>query len=111
VTVDSPADPATVEEYAQRYKANYRLSGHGLGQARTHLPCPFCGAPDWQTILIGAGLSETPAECSGCHRVARHVVTRYDGGADIELVQVGGPPPPSWLVPAPRRVDGDGGGS
>lgn len=110
-------DPATAEEYAELAFVNTVIDGYGLGVC-THMPCPFCAAPDWLALYPAAGLllgdsepnmydvMDKGATCGSCGRSARWVVRRDipDSNVQAELVQTGGPDPPSYLPPI-RRID------
>jgi hypothetical protein len=97
------SEPATVEEYAERYHASWRVSGYGIEGVTNHFPCPFCAAPDWLVVrVIDFEQTTDPIECSECGRSARHVFDRGDGGVLMSVVQTDGPDPPEW-VPIPRE--------
>lgn len=100
-------DPTTLDELNARIQANMRIEGYGL-ETRTVLTCPFCGAPDWMVYPITAGLNDyadlaVPHTCKACQRSAKLVTKRLDGGVSQELVQTGGPEPPAFFKPKPRR--------
>lgn len=94
----------TKDEYEKLYLANHRIEGYGLDVTQ-HVPCPFCAAPDWQEWPIASVTEamEVDTKCGSCGRSARAIVTRSEGGVSVEMVQTGGPDPPDYLVPPPRR--------
>jgi hypothetical protein len=102
-------DPTSFDELNARIKQNARIEGTDL-DARTVLPCAFCGAADWMVFPVTAGLTgydevQKPTKCQACGRVARFIMTRLpDGSVDSEFVQVEGRDPPDWLDPKPRRI-------
>lgn len=95
-------DPATIEEYNARHRANLRFEGFGL-EAISHLPCPFCAAPDFMVfkLLDSTSAFEAGATCGECGRSMRAVIRR---GRDItmDIVQTGGPDP-APCMPKMRR--------
>ena len=101
-------EPASAQEYTQRFHANQRITGFGIDGVRMHVPCPFCAAPDW--LVHGILETETAMQrdtiCQECGRSARALMQRDARGVQFEFVQTGGPDQPDWLTPHMRRVDG-----
>ena len=98
-------DPATMEEYNERFHAAYRLRGSGE-ETRVSFPCAFCAEPDWYEIrLVDFGQYMGAHYCIGCGRSARFVFRDLANGVQAELVQCSGPDAPEWMVPTPRRED------
>lgn len=106
----SDPPPTSAQACAARSDANRRMEGYGAEVSSVE-PCPFCGASDFLVLRLG----DLPASadvghdglCRLCGREARYVVTLTLHGMEVELVQTGGPPPPAWYEPAPRRLDRD----
>lgn len=110
-------DPVDAEEYARLSMERTVIDGFGLDVA-THAPCPFCAAAEFMVLMPAAGivpgddrptLHETLATehtCSECGRSCRAIVEATTGQTTFEFVQTGGPDPPEWLSPKPRRVEG-----
>jgi hypothetical protein len=99
-------EPRTADEYQQRFQASHRITGYGA-EVETHMPCPWCAAPDWQVLPIVdvAGALQREATCVECGRAGRMVfAVNEPGHQEAELVQTGGPDAPGWLTPAPRRA-------
>lgn len=94
--------PRTPEEYARRFHANQKITGNGIEGVRTHVPCPFCAAPDWLVHgLLEVGTAYAAgATCEECGRTARAIYYEGPSSTAIELVQTGGDPPEPW---APLR--------
>jgi hypothetical protein len=109
---DAPP-PTSAEECVRRMAANRRLEGYGP-DVRAVEACPFCGAADFVVLRIADVVNGPfPREdglCRSCGRSARFEVRPAGSGVEVELTQTGGPPPPDWYRPAPRRAGrGDGG--
>jgi hypothetical protein len=102
-------EPQSLEEYGQRFNANQRVTGMGP-DVTMHAPCPFCAAPSflaWKVVETEEVLAGRSATCRECGRTARYDATTSPNRlVQLELVQVAGPPPPSWMDPPPRRVTG-----
>jgi hypothetical protein len=101
------SQPASQSEYEKLFMANQHLSGSGIEGTTQHLPCPWCGAADWMVFAVVRtyeAMQDGPRDCSNCHRSGMFMVQRDGDSIDLELVQTGGPAPPLWLDPAPRRV-------
>lgn len=98
-------EPATREEYEERYGESYRLEGYGIGNVHCHMPCPFCAAPDFivYEILSMRGTLAKGAECKECGRGMRCVFTADESSTAFEMVQTKGADPAPW-VPPMRRV-------
>jgi hypothetical protein len=100
-------DPRDQAQFDARFSYNTYATGTGA-ETRQHLPCPFCAARDWQSILLleFEHKIQTEATCSNCGRSGRAIVTSDESASKvIEFVQTGGPDAPDWMVPPPRRVD------
>lgn len=102
---DRPVQPSSREEYDARVTANTRITGFGA-EVVTHMPCPFCGAPDFAELPILD--PRTPMEegrtCSDCGRSSKAIFHDAPGMVRFEFVQTGGPDPDEW-VPTMRRVE------
>lgn len=97
------AEPVDYEEYEARCAANSKITGYGMEVAQ-HLPCPFCAAPGWVTMVI-VRLSESHNKdlpCQACGRSAMLVVESTGSSTRLELVQTGGNDPPVWMKTPPR---------
>lgn len=103
------SDPKSMDELSYRYAKNMRISGWGIEGVTHHVPCMFCGAPDFQTYRVIDVEAETAKDtkCKYCGRSGRIITTTSNGGSTkiMELVQTGGDDPPEWMDPKPRRVD------
>lgn len=97
--------PSSVEEYERLSMANLRYEGYGFDTTMV-MPCPFCAAPDFHTVLLINSHEELAREatCAHCGRSARMLLTSSGGATTGELVQTGGDDPPEWMAPWPRRV-------
>lgn len=110
------SEPRDLEEYTRLFNERTEVTGVGF-EVTQHMACPFCAHPDFMLLQPAAGIlddkptvADVMAEehtCSNCGRSGKSLVERSAGGMRFEFVQTGGPPAPSWLIPAPRRVDGD----
>jgi hypothetical protein len=101
------SEPTSQAEYNQLFMINQHLSGNGILGTTQHMPCPWCAAAEWmvfQVINTDVAMSGGPYECSNCHRSGTFVIEREVDSASFELVQTGGPEPPMWLQPPPRRM-------
>lgn len=98
-------DPATLDEYNNRFYANSRVDGFGA-ETTMHSPCPFCAAPGWvSATAIGTEKAmRTGAVCKECGRGAKVIFTHEPGSVSIEFVQTGGSSPPDYLPPI-KRID------
>jgi hypothetical protein len=98
--------PGNATDYALRYTANSRITGHGIDGATIHMPCPWCAAPDFTAIPLAAAHQalRAPATCGECGRSGRTIYhVDLPGHTETEFVQTAGPPPPDWLAVKPRR--------
>jgi hypothetical protein len=95
--------PTNMEEFTEAAFANQKITGFGLGTT-THLPCPFCAAPDFMvyTILETEHITGKPHMCRVCGRGARVAYTHKGSSTRLEIVQTGGDPQPEWLKPKMR---------
>lgn len=98
--------PTSQAEYEDTIARNQKISGVGF-DTTSHLPCPFCAAPDFLVSKIGniQGALVKGATCSVCGRSAKTLVSSEDGQDTYELVQTGGPDQPDWLRDKARRVN------
>lgn len=98
-------DPTSLDEYNARYNANTRIEGFGL-EVKTHSPCIFCGAPDWQIWPIADPHSamRVDTKCEECGRSGKAIIQRTDNMTIAEWVQTGGPDMPAWYPLTFRRV-------
>ena len=97
------AEPTSMEEYAARFHANEKMEGFGF-DVSVHMPCPFCAAPGWlvyRVIEVEQAIAR-PSLCRECGRSARALVRREQDSVEFEMVQIGGPEQPEWLVPRMR---------
>lgn len=94
--------PTTREAYETAYMANVRITGGGASAA-TVFACPFCAAPDWNTIRIVFTHEDMSREvkCEVCGRSGAALHTYYSGGVETRYVQTGGPDADPW-VPVTR---------
>ncbi len=100
-------EPQNADEYLERFYANNRIWGYGIGNVHQSFPCPFCAAPDFM-VFETLEVEETMlrgAVCRECGRGARALLTATSSGKSFELVQTGGPNQPVWLKPQMRRLD------
>lgn len=99
-------DPDVMSSHNEKFLANHRVSGFGA-MVVTHVPCPFCAAPNFMNLPIVSVEEEMAKEhtCSGCGRSGKALLSRSSGGVAFEFVQTGGEDAPLWMQPAPRRVD------
>ncbi len=101
------SEPQNAKEYLERFNANYRMWGRGIGNVHQSLPCPFCAAPDFMVfeLLEAEDIFKRSATCQECGRSAKALFTDLPNGKLFEIVQTGGPPPPAWLSPPMRRLE------
>ncbi len=92
------ADPKDAAAYNVRFGQSQKLSGFGPFGTKSHVPCPFCAAPDWLVfrIIDTEKAMERGAVCGECKRGARAVTTRTAHGLSFHLVQTEGPDAPSY---------------
>jgi hypothetical protein len=99
------SEPQNLQEYHQRCRENNTISGQGSDNVRCHVPCPFCGAPDFMIfgILEIGAVGAKGATCSECGRSAK-ILTHgtQPGSIRCEMVQTGGADQPEWLIPKLR---------
>jgi hypothetical protein len=98
--------PKDAQEYLERFAANQKIEGFGLGNVHMHMPCPFCAAPDflvYELLEVERKLEEG-AVCNECGRGMKGLVNHFAGGKSLEFVQTCGPNPPDWLQPNMRRM-------
>ena len=98
--------PQNLQEYLDRFNDNTKITGYGPAVA-THLPCPWCAAPDFQRLGILSTVEDMKREatCSSCGRSGVNIFSVEEpGNKQFEFVQTGGPDAPEWLTPSPRRV-------
>ena len=100
------SEPNSMEEYKTKFYANQKITGFGL-DTTMHVPCAFCGEPDFivHRIIDTEKAYARGAVCNHCGRGMRGIVSRDRGGVSVEFVQTSGNAPPSWLEPAPRRIE------
>lgn len=96
-------DPATLDEYNERYMQNHEITGFGMDVVN-RFPCPGCAAPGWLDFPITAALNDYagvqhPTTCENCGRTFQLVVTLSPGATEMTLIQRGGDPVPSYLPP------------
>lgn len=98
-------EPASMEEYLERFKRNQWIRGAGIGNVFVHMPCPFCAAVDFMVyeLLQTAEVMRKDTLCRECGRSAKAVFHVEHGGTAFEIVQTGGPDVPDWM-PKMRRV-------
>lgn len=93
------ADLASMDELNERIMQNLRITGFGVDTTQ-HVPCPFCGTPDWTEWKIADPrlyeVMQEERKCAACGRSGKQVINRTSGGITARLVQTGGPWPPSW---------------
>jgi hypothetical protein len=94
--------PQNYQEYLWRFHQNQRVSGYGL-DTTTHIPCPFCAAPDFKVfkVLAAEQAMDQSSTCDECERTLSTVVVKSEDGhsTSISLYQTGGPEQPDWLSP------------
>jgi hypothetical protein len=97
-------DPPTLEDYNRLFKERHKITGMGLG-IRMAFPCPFCCAPEWLSanVLEFEAKAQIGRSCATCGRAAKALITRQNGGSQIEIVQLSGEDPAPFLPPI-RRV-------
>jgi hypothetical protein len=97
--------PTSVQEYLDRYALNQIVTGYGL-DTTTHVPCPFCAAPEFMAmkVLETEPVLAAGATCRECGRSAKAIFQRDASSVQFEIVQTGGDDPPDWLTPKMRRV-------
>ncbi|HMI84857.1 MAG TPA: hypothetical protein VK550_12240 [Polyangiaceae bacterium] len=99
----------TKEEYEKRYAENQRLSGHGP-EVKTHLPCPFCAAPEflvyplWPPDEHYKALSDG-AVCKECGRGWRAILKVTENSTAVTFEQTKGDDPPPYVNYIPRAVN------
>lgn len=105
------SDPATADEYNEKYMRNSQISGHGVSVVTT-FPCPGCAEPGWLDFPITAALNDYadiqhPATCGSCGRSFRMAVTVDESGGSrsvgLTVIQTGGPDVPAYLPPIQRE--------
>lgn len=98
------SQPTNADEFNARYNRNLHYENTGL-QTTTHIPCPFCAAPDFMVfrVLRTTEAMELGGTCRECGRSSRSEVTRKPGEVSFEIVQTGGADPPDYM-PKMRRV-------
>jgi hypothetical protein len=85
-------DPASLEEYTERFTENLRVVRRG-GSLEVRAPCPFCAAPEfWSTDLEQLKHDSRSIYCIVCERSALY---RFADGK-AEILHIGGPAVPSW---------------
>jgi hypothetical protein len=93
----------TKDEYENRYQENQALSGFGL-EVKTHLPCPFCAAPEFLVYPIWPPdehqkALEKGADCKECGRGMRVVYTaNTQSMLAFKMVQTKGDDPPDYIL-------------
>ena len=94
----------TKEEYLERVNKNQKITGYGI-DTTMHLPCPFCGAPDFTVykVLEAQDAMKKESICSECKRGARAIFHNSHGGIEFEVVQTVGPDPDVEGIVMPRR--------
>jgi len=101
------SEPTSFKEYEELYHNNLYITGFGPANVTNHYPCPFCAAPEWSVSKVIHTEEDMVQEhtCKECGRSGKFVFTIYQPNHKaFEFVQTGGDDPPSWLVPAPRRI-------
>lgn len=105
-----------MDEYLAEFHRQAKVEGYGLDVTQ-HMPCPWCCYPDFMLLRPAAGIAPgddratvqeemaTEHRCVRCGRSGKNLIERDEGGVKFEFVQTGGPPPPEWLEPPPRRVE------
>lgn len=92
------------------YRAKFKKREHFTGSrfdTFLHIPCPFCGEPDWLIARVHEGEEALTREsvCRHCNRGGKAIFRRPNlGTTEFEIVQTSGPDAPAWLNPKPRRV-------
>ena len=104
--MDENGMPRNNDELAVRINLNQQVTGFGF-DTTMHMPCPFCGAPDFMVFKVIDTLeaSKQGGTCKECKRSMKTIVTSIRGGRNMEFVQSAGPDQPDWLSPKMRRVD------
>lgn len=94
----------TKDEYLERVNKNQEITGFGM-EVTMHMPCPFCGAPDFMVYLVLETeiAAKRGAVCKECKRGARALFDHSQGGVQFEFVQTEGPDPDVEGVIMPRR--------
>jgi len=101
--------PTTYQEFHDRYKSNERIENEGTPQAVVHMPCMFCGAPDF-FVLRALQVQEDLSKGTKCVECGRSVVVVFGPPKGIaesvsyEVFQYAGDDPPEYLPSKPRRV-------
>ena len=101
------AEPHNLAEYHQLFMQRVEIAGSGAG-VTTHVPCPFCCAPGFQSLPITdtEGAMRREATCAECGRSGLCLFDKSEPSVTkFEFVQTGGDDPPDWLLPKPRRVN------
>lgn len=104
------SDPATREKYLRKFVKNQKITGSGIEDVRTHIPCAWCAEADFQVLSILGAEEEMQQEhtCKHCERSGKTIfIVNTPSNKQFEFVQTGGEDPPSWLEPPPRRIDAD----
>jgi hypothetical protein len=101
----SSRSPSTKEEFIARYHQNNTVDNPGTLQAITHLPCPFCAAPD---IIVMRALHvqedlQRGGTCAECGRGIRVIFQDAGNQIQYDVVQTCGIDPPDYIDPKPRR--------
>lgn len=114
------AIPRNMAEYTDAFTKATEITGFGLDVC-SHMPCPWCAFKNFMLLFPAAGIESgddrptlhetmgTAHRCVRCGRSGKYLIERDGSGVMAEFVQVAGPKSPSWLVPAPRRLDDDEG--
>ncbi len=100
-------EPASREEFERLFQEQSVIAGFGVDVAMSQ-PCPFCAAPgfiDMHVLEVKETLTSRDFTCTGCGLAVRFLVTENGANVVIEMVQVGGPPPPAWMEAPPRRLE------
>ena len=95
------------DDFNTRFAAAQHIEGFGM-DTTMHVPCAFCAAPDFMIypLLELQTITSRIHICKACGRAGKFLYQPLpQGGTQMELVQTGGPNPPAWMTPAPRRVE------
>lgn len=100
------SEPKTYEEYLTRTKENTVISGFGIGNVYTDVPCPFCAAPNFMRYEIMEVKQVTAQEhvCKECGRGSKFIITEKGPSMIAELVQTCGPDQPDYFTHKMRRI-------
>lgn len=101
----SSRSPKTKEDFIKRYVENNYVENPDTLNAITHLPCPFCAAPD---IIVMKALHvqedlQRGGTCRECGRGIRIIFRDVADKIEYEVVQTCGIDPPNYIEPRPRR--------